>query len=181
MRYFVRESIGILVVAFIIFLLFRLVLGSHYVVSESMEPGIQSGQRLLVNKLAYKFREPLRGDIVYFKSVQSELSQMKRIIGLPGDIVEVRDGTVYLNGQELCEPYIADQSAYTITQYQVPPANFFVLADNRKIHDDSSTGWTLPVENIQGKAWIMTWPPVKWGDVGNYNLSSQIATFEATE
>jgi signal peptidase I len=103
---------------------------------------------------------------------------MKRVIGLPGDIVEVADGAVFLNGHQLKEPYTASPAHYTVAEYQVPPDSYFVLGDNRNNSNDSSTGWTVPGVNIQGRAWILTWPPTKWGEAGNYNLSSQLAAAE---
>jgi signal peptidase I len=136
MRSFVRELIGTLVIAIIVFLLLRLVVGSYAVISQSMEPGIQAGQRLLINKLAYKFHEPVRGDIVFYKSPEGDLDQMKRIIGLPGDIIEMHDRAVFLNGHQMTEPYVTNQAGYSIPEYQVPPGNYFVLGDNRNNSTD---------------------------------------------
>jgi signal peptidase I len=181
MRGFARELIWMLAITIVIFLGLRLVVGSYAVVSQSMEPGMQVGERLLVNKLAYKFHDPERGDIVYFKSPETNLNQMKRIIGLPGDIIQVSSGVVYLNGHQISEPYVHEIARYNVLEFQIPAANYFVLGDNRNNSNDSSTGWTVPADNILGKAWILTWPPNEWGAVGNYNLSLQLAAAEIND
>ena len=108
MRNFVKELIGTLIIAIVIFILLRLIVGSYAVISDAMEPGMQVGEHILINKIAYHFSEPERGDIVYYKSPNGDLDQLKRIIGLPGDIVEVKDNAVYVNGNKLKEPYIKD-------------------------------------------------------------------------
>ncbi len=179
MRNFVRELIGTLVIAIVIFILLRLVVGSDAVISDAMEPGLHVGERLLINKIAFRFDEPNRGDIVYYKSPNGDLDQMKRIIGLPGDIIEVKDRAVYIDGNKLNEPYVKDPPGYTLLAYQVPSNNYFVLGDNRNNSNDSSTGWTVPKENIMGRAWLFTWPPNKWGGVDNYPLSLQLPASNA--
>lgn len=176
MRNFVRELIGTLVIAIVIFIILRLVVGSYAVISDAMEPGLQVGERLLINKIAFRFEEPDRGDIVYYKSPNGDLDQMKRVIGLPGDIIEVKDKAVYVNGIELNEPYVKDPPGYTLLAYQVPSNHYFVLGDNRNNSNDSSTGWTVPKENVLGRAWLFTWPPDKWGGVDNYPLTQQISS-----
>ena len=174
MRNIVREFIITLVITLLIFLILRLVIGSYSVISQTMEPGLQIGQRLLINKAAYTFSQPQRGDIVYYTSPDGNLNQMKRIIGLPGDVIEIQDGKIAINGITVSEPYVTNPAAYTLLPYQVPPNNYFILGDNRNNSNDSSAGWTVPRDNLSGKAWIFTWPPDKWGSVGNFNLSSQL-------
>jgi len=176
MRNFVRELIGTLVIAIIIFILLRLVVGSYSVISDAMEPNLQVGERLLINKITYSFSQPDRGDIIYYKSPNGDLDQMKRIIGLPGDVVEVQDHVVSVNGVKLNEPYVSNAAGYTLLSYTVPANNYFVLGDNRNNSNDSSSGWTVPRENIQGRAWLFTWPPEKWGSVQNYPLSRQLTS-----
>jgi len=179
MRNFAKELIGTLVIAIVIFILLRLVVGSYAVISDAMQPSFQVGERLLINKMAYHFGEPERGDVVYYKSPNGDLDQLKRIIGLPGDIIEVRNNSVSINGIKLKEPYIKDPPGYTLLAYQVPTNNFFVLGDNRNNSNDSSTGWTVPRENILGRAWLFTWPPDKWGGVENYPLGQELTAAES--
>jgi signal peptidase I len=176
MRNIVKEFIITLAITLVLFLILRLVIGSYAVISQTMEPGMEIGQRLLINKVAYVFSQPQRGDIVYYSSPDGTRNQMKRIIGLPGDVVEIQDGVVSINGIKLSEPYVTNLAAYALLPYQVPPDNYFILGDSRNNSNDSSAGWTVPRDDIMGKAWIFTWPPVKWGGAGNVNLSSQLTS-----
>ncbi len=178
MRNFIRDLVITLAIAIVLFVVLRLVVGSYAVVSQTMEPGMEIGQRLLIAKLAYNYGDPERGDIVYYKSPDGDLNQLKRVIGLPGDIIEIRDGAVYLNGTKLIEPYVKKPAEYYLLSYQVPDGHYFILGDNRNNSSDSSSGWTVPRENIMGKAWICAWPPDKWGMAGNYPLSEQLSPAE---
>jgi signal peptidase I len=174
MRHIIRDLIITVVLAGLVFLLVRFVLGSYTVAGESMEPGLPKGQQLLIYRPAYAWSSPQRGDIVFFRSPEGNPFQLKRVLGLPGDLVEVRDNAVYINNTRLVEPYIIEQPQYTLEPFRVPPGNYFILGDNRNNSSDSSSGWTVPEENIQGRAWIITWPPSHWGGAGNYPLDSQL-------
>ena len=138
-----------------------------------MEPSFQEGQRVLVNKVVYYFREPQMGDvIVFWPPFDSEKPFFKRIIGLPGDSVEIKQGKVYIykNGNviELNEPNYIDPPRYTYDRNAVPENEYFVLGDNRNDSNDSHYGWTVPRQNIIGKAWLSIWPPGEWGLAPNY-------------
>lgn len=174
MRTFVRDLIGILVLAAIILVLLRLVVGTYSVVSQAMEPGLRVGESLLVNKLAYRIGEPSRGDIVHYVSTDGSSSGMKRIIGLPGDYIEIRNGAVYVNGVRLNEPYARNTPNFELMAYQVPPGYFFLMSDNRSLDFDSSENWIVHRDDIIGRAWVYTWPPDRWGKVENYPLNIQI-------
>jgi signal peptidase I len=178
MRTFARDFIGILVLASIIFVLLRLVVGACSVANQSMEPSLQAGECLLVNKMAYRFEEPSRGDVVHYRIPGQDDSGVKRIIGLPGDYVEIRNSSVYVNGIKLIEPYVKNQPSYDLLAYQVPPGCFLVLGDNRN-YNDPSESWIVPRDDIIGRAWIYTWPPDKWGKVQNYPLNTQMVAVEA--
>jgi signal peptidase I len=178
MRNTVRDLVGTLVLAAVLFFLLRLVVINYTVVSVSMQPGLYEGQRLLVSKMAYSFSEPNRGQIIVFRSPIDNKTLIKRVIGLPGDVVEVRNGKVYVNSLGLIEPYVKSAPQYTMPLTQVPPGNYFVMGDNRNNSNDSHTGWTVPRENIIGKPWIFTWPPDKWGLVDSYPLDSQVMAQE---
>jgi signal peptidase I len=179
MRNLTRDLVLTLVAAIVIFLLLRFVLGSFTVVGESMEPGLQKGQVLLIFKLAYQFSPPDRGDVVYYRTPEGDSSQLKRVIGLPGDVLDIRDGAVYINHTRLAEPYLKEQPNYDLPAFQVPPQSYFILGDNRNHSSDSSSGWTVPQENILGRAWIITWPPSKWGSAGNYPLDARLVSSSA--
>ncbi len=113
MKAFFREILAIVVLAIVIFILLQTTIQSTVVVGPSMQPDFQDGQRLLIIKAVYAFHEPERGDVIVFHSPNnSRIDYIKRIIGLPGDTVEIKDGAVYVNGSQLYEPYIADSPQY---------------------------------------------------------------------
>ena len=143
-----------------------------------MEPSLQDGQQLLINKVVYHLHEPERGDIIIFHPPPPYSPKatpfIKRIIALPGDTIEVKNGEVYVNGSKLDEPYIKELPTYNLQQKKIPENEYFVLGDNRNNANDSHTGWTVPRQNIIGKAWLSIWPPGEWGLVPNYSLKEQL-------
>ena len=178
MRTFLREAAVTLVLVAVAFFGIRATVQSNVVIGPSMEPGLNDGQRLLISKIIYWFSEPGRGDVITFHSPSgSRADFIKRIIGLPGDTIEVKGGAVYLNGSRLDEPYIADAPNYTLTERKVPDDSYFVLGDNRNSSNDSHNGWMVPHQNIIGKAWLSIWPPTEWGVVSHYPLREQLTSF----
>ncbi len=176
MKTLLREVLITLILAVVIFLGARATLQTYVILQTSMEPNFHEGQRLVVNKAVYWFGEPERGSVVIFKSLNERQGEfIKRIIGLPGDTVEVKGGAVYVNGVKLDEPYIKSPPRYTMAELEVPEDSYFVLGDNRNQSNDSHNGWLLPRENIIGKAWLSTWPPDDWGTVPDYPLDEQLA------
>jgi signal peptidase I len=147
-----------------------------------MEPNFYTGQRLLVSKIVYNFHEPERGDVVVlWPPYEVEHPYIKRIIGLPGERVEIREGQVYIHQSdgtvlELDETaYIEDPATRPYFGEIVPEGEYFVLGDNRNNTDDSRHGWTVPAENIVGKAWLSIWPPNMWGLAANHPFTEQVA------
>jgi signal peptidase I len=126
-----------------------------------MEPALRDGQYLLVNKLAYKFSHPRRGDIVVFPSPQDRRRVLiKRIVGLPGEEVAIVSGQVYINGVALDEPYILKANANGSWGPRVlGPNEYLVLGDNRDNSNDSRSFGPISEEDIIGKAWFSLWPP----------------------
>ena len=170
-----REILITLIVAVAVFFLLQITIQSSVVVGSSMNPTLEHGQRLLVNKLAYKFHPPERGDVIVFRSPNNQRTEfVKRVIAVPSDNVEVKSETVYVNGTQLYEPYIAAPPHYALSEQEVPQESYFVLGDNRNNSNDSHKGWTVPYQNIIGKAWLSIWPPDKWGTVPNYDLEEQV-------
>jgi len=128
----------------------------------SMNPTLQNGEYILVNKLAYKIGTPSRGDIIVFRLPGDESQDLiKRVIGLPGDTIHISDGVVTINGAKLQEPYIAQDPLY-FGDWAVPSGNLFVLGDNRNDSRDSHQWGLLPLENIIGKSVLIYWPPADW-------------------
>ncbi len=148
------------------------------VIGYSMEPSFQNKQQLLINKVVYYFNEPERGDVVILHPPSPYSSKttpfIKRIIALPGDTVAVKNGAVYVNGSKLDEPYIKEPPAYTFQPKKIPENEYFVLGDNRNNTSDSHNGWTVPRQNIIGKAWLSIWPPSEWALVPSYSLNEQL-------
>ena len=184
MRDFFREILIILIIAIVIFLLLNtaIVIPPSEVVSSSMEPTLQIGQRLMISKIAYAFHEPERGDIITFHPpFASEEPFIKRIIGLPGESVEIKGGIVYIHKEDgtvvpLDEPYITNPAKDAFQGDEIPENEYFVLGDNRNNSSDSRTGWTAKREDIIGKAWLSIWPPGEWGLVAHYSLQEQLVS-----
>ena len=162
-----RELIETAILTLAIFLVVRVALQNFKVEGESMEPNLQNNEYILVNKVDYMVQKPSRGDIVVFRAVpagQPNRDFIKRVIGLPGEVVAVHSRHVYINGRVLNEPYIngAHQPLYDWGPKRVPAGDYFVLGDNRNDSDDSHL-WTLspwlPRSDIVGKAWVSYWPP----------------------
>lgn len=161
---FIKEFIIILACAFVIAMLLRyFVVTACNVLSPSMVPTLQTGDRLLASRLAYTFDEPARGDIIIFTppdEYDEGIDYIKRVIALPGETVAVRNGYVYIDGEALAEPYIAERPLDDFGPVTVPPNEYFVLGDNRN-HSADSRYWHyhfVPAEDINGQAFFRFFP-----------------------
>lgn len=165
------EFLQTLLIAGLLFLAVNLVTARIRVEGNSMEPSLHDGEFVVVNRLAYRWSEPARGDIVVFRfPLDPDRRFIKRIIGLPGDMVRVEGGRVFVGGVPLEEPYIAAQPRYT-GQWTVGPQEVFVLGDNRNNSSDSQNWGMLPFEDILGKAVLVYWPPSELGLIPHYELA----------
>ena len=179
MRTFFREILITIALALAIFFIARGTIQTYEVFMTSMEPSFYEGQRVVVNKAAYWdwIGAPERGDVIIFNAPDSSNEDfIKRVIAIPGDTVEVRNRTVYVNEVALDEPYIMSQPSYSMPSRTVPEGQYFVLGDNRNRSNDSHNGWFVPRSDIHGKAWLSTWPPELWGVIPEYPLGNQIAS-----
>jgi len=155
---FFWEVLQTLVMAVILYFMIDAVVGRVRVENISMQPTLHQDQFILVNKLAYRLGTFQRGDIIVFHFPgDPKEDYIKRVIGLPGESIEIRDEHVYVNGQMLDESYIAAQPNY-IKEYQVPDDGVFVLGDNRNQSSDSHLWGYVPKGNVVGKALIIYWP-----------------------
>ena len=190
---FLRELPVLIVVAFLLALLIKTFLVQAFdIPSESMVPTLQVGDRVLVNKVVYRLHPPRRGDIIVFAEPhpgpQDERGwwdsfthwltdglgvtqdptkdYIKRVIALPGETVEVREGVVYVDGRPLDEPYVNDiQDVSSFGPHTVPDDSLFVMGDNRTNSQDSrSLLGDIPLDKIVGKAFVVIWPPseLRW-------------------
>jgi signal peptidase I len=155
-----------LVLSLILFLVINAISARIRVDGSSMEPTLHNGEFVIVNKLAYKLDEPKLGDIIVFHFPRDpDQEYIKRVIGVPGDKVVIEDGKVYVNGNEIDEPYISAPPAYTASRWDVPEGNLFVLGDNRNNSSDSHSWGMVPLEYVVGKALFIYWPLEEWGIV----------------
>lgn len=138
----------------------------------SMRPTLQTGEYVLVNRLAYRFGEPQRGDIIVFRApISPEEDLIKRVIGLPGEAVKIESGSVYVNDAALAEPYIAASPNYS-GKWSVPADHLFVLGDNRNDSSDSHSWGLVPIENVIGKAVLIYWPPPEWNLINGIQVAN---------
>ena len=127
----------------------------------SMEPGIHDRDRILVDHVSYMFLDVSRGDVVVLRyPLDPSLDYIKRVIGLPGDEIVIANGRVYINGDQLTEPYVEDASIepWTSMRTTVRPGHYFVLGDNRKRSSDSREFGQVPFEYLRGKVRLRLWP-----------------------
>ena len=142
---------------------------ARYIPSSSMEPTLEINDRLIIEKISYRLRSPQRGDVVVFsppKTLQQQgfkVAFIKRVIGLPGDKVEVKGGKVYVNDQALRENYIEEAPEYKYGPAKVPEGEYLVLGDNRNNSSDSHVWGFVPRKNLIGRAGIRFWPPNRLG------------------
>jgi len=166
----IREIIETLLLTFFIFWIVNSLIGRYRIDGSSMNPTLFNGEYLIISNFAYKLDDPQRGDIIVFHHPQSELNLIKRLIGLPGDVVEIQNGIVRVNGVMLDEPYIQASPAYS-SSWVVPDGQYFVLGDNRNQSSDSHAWGFLPKDHILGKALLIYWPPEKWMMIPHHAFS----------
>ncbi len=160
LAHWLREVLETIIPAVIIALVINLFLAqATQVYGQSMEPNLHHSQRLVVEKVSYHFHGPRRGDVVVLKSSKHDSELLiKRVVGLPGERVEIHDGLVYIDGVPLAEPYLTQRTGGHIEPIVVPPLHVYVLGDNRSFSNDSRSFGPVPLENIVGRAWISYWP-----------------------
>lgn len=152
---------GALLAAFIVK---TLLIQAFYIPSLSMYPTLDKGDRVLVNKLSYKAHDVHRGDVVVFERPENAGAEgikdlIKRVIGLPGDVIEARDGVVYINDRALREPYVdkGDQTD-NLSRRKVPAHHLFVMGDNRNDSEDSRIFGAIDEDLVVGRAFVRIWP-----------------------
>jgi signal peptidase I len=176
------ETIVIVLIAVILFVGLRISIQTYIVYGPSMEPNYWEDEWIIVDKLAYKFHTPQTGDIIVFQPpISSTKPFIKRIIGLPGESVEIKNGVVYvhkLDGSivKMDEPYINEPFIANYKSGVIPAGEYFVMGDNRNNSSDSRGGWLASRDKIIGKAWISIWPPRLWGLAPTYRQPAAVTT-----
>jgi signal peptidase I len=160
-----REIVETVVFTLVIYVFVRTFLLENYrVIGSSMEPTLLEGQFLVINKLEYRFHGPDRGDIVVFRDPNNPgRNLIKRAIGLPGEVVEIRSGTVVVDGRALEESYLPRLGTYSRPPSELGPQAYFVLGDNRNNSSDSHNWGPVPASRLVGQAWFCYWPVQHWG------------------
>jgi len=164
----IRETVETVVIALVLaFLIRSFIVETFWIPSGSMEPTLMVGDRIMAYKIFYGINRVKRGDIIIFKfPLDPKKDFVKRVIGLPGDTIEIRKKEVYVNKKRLIEPYAVHSdnwdTGFPRDEYgpvKVPPDSLFVLGDNRDSSEDSRYWGYVPKENIIGKAFLIYWPP----------------------
>jgi signal peptidase I len=161
----VREIIETIVLTLLMFLIIRFAIQNFNVDGTSMEPNLHNGELILVDKWTYLFRPPARGDVIVFVAPpHPDMDYVKRVIGVPGDVITIRDTVVIVDGVTLNETYVDPRNQgnlfanKNITNLVVPPNDYFVLGDNRAVSSDSRDWGFVPKANIIGRAAFVYWP-----------------------
>ncbi|MBP2662991.1 MAG: spsB [Firmicutes bacterium] len=153
--------ISILIAIVLAFFIRYFIVELYMVEGPSMRPTLVNGERLVVNKFIYRFKTPERGEVLVFRYPRDPSRDfIKRVIAVPGDTVEIKDGRVFLNGQLLNEPYILERIKGSYPAVTVPDGHIYVMGDNRNNSEDSrfkDVGF-VPLELIKGKAVTVFWP-----------------------
>jgi signal peptidase I len=157
------DLVETLILSVILFLGINAISARIRVESISMQPTLYAGDLVLVNRLAYKFSPPHRGDVIIFHYPLDPNREpyIKRVIGVPGDRIQVGGGRMLINGIDVEESYLMDKPTYA-GSWVVPQDSLFVLGDNRNRSSDSHSWGMVPLENVMGKALVLYWPPDHW-------------------
>ncbi|MFZ3170456.1 MAG: signal peptidase I [Carboxydocellales bacterium] len=163
---FLSETLEALVVAAVLAAVIRFfIFQPFYIPSGSMEPNLIPGDRIIANKFIYRFKEPARGDVMVFQFPKDpERDFIKRIIGLPGDMIEIRNSELFINNQLIKEPYLPKGLRFSnFGPFTVPADAYFMMGDNRNNSDDSRFWGEMPKKYIRGKAVLVYWPFSRMG------------------
>jgi signal peptidase I len=173
-----REIVETIALALLIFIVIHFVVQSYHVEGPSMQPGLNTNEYVVVNKMAYLFHAPERGDVIVFHFPRDTRQDfIKRIIGIPGDTVQIDSTHVWVNGVLLNEPYISAPANPVAKIWKVPPGDYIVMGDNRLVSDDSRYWDYVPKDFIVGKAVMVSWPLPNWQFINTYpTVYAQIKT-----
>ena len=173
-RTFLVDTLQTIALSLLLFFAINALTARIRVDSVSMSGTLFPGDFVLVNKMAYRFGDLDRGDIVVFDPpITSTEPYIKRVVGLPGDVIAIRNGQVYVNNELLPEPYISS-AIRSGGEWRVPDDAFFAMGDNRNNSSDSRAWGTVPMENILGEAVFVYWPPQQWGALAPSAVAAEV-------
>jgi signal peptidase I len=163
-RWEILDTIRTLTLAVMFYAIINLATVRVVVDGPSMRPTLASGEWIIINRLAYKLGAPQRGDVIVFLPPTNAQTDdlIKRIIGLPGETVEIRSGKIYVDGAQLTEEYAKGKS-FPDNRWDLGPDQLFVMGDNRELSLDSRSFGPIRAETVVGKSLLIVWPPAEWG------------------
>ncbi len=169
---FLADLLETLILSVVLFVGINAITARVRVDGSSMDPSLKNGQFVLVNKVGYKIGQPERGDVIVFYFPRDPNQEyIKRLIGLPGDVIKIANKVVTINGKEIKEGYIADSPLYA-GEWTVPADHYFVLGDNRNNSYDSHNWGPVPADYVVGKATLVYWPFSDFGLIEHIPLAA---------
>jgi signal peptidase I len=171
---FLDELLRTVIFIVVVTVLFDMAIPRSLVDGRSMQPTFEDAERLIVSRVHYLIAAPERGDIIVFNSVDSldpDVMLIKRVIGLPGDHIEIRDHQVYVNNAPVAEPYILEDcnSRCSDNEWFLGEGEYFVMGDNRNNSSDSRRFGAVPINHIVGRVVFRYWPPERIGLINHQN------------
>jgi len=124
----------------------------------SMQPNFYAGYRVMTEKVSYYLHLPRRGDVVVVERPENEGNLIKRVIGLPGETIEVRNGHAIINGEPIDEPWVANFGGRDVASTRIPEDHIFIMGDNRPVSRDSREIGPVQIDSIIGRGWFVYWP-----------------------
>jgi signal peptidase I len=160
-RQVVREILTTILPALLLALLVNMYVGEAVAIKDgpSMQPNLYRGDRMLTEKISYRFHPPRRGDVVIVDRPGNEVTLVKRVVAVAGETIEVRNGHTFINGQPIDEPWVTHFGGPGYGPELVPENHVFVLGDNRAVSRDSRAIGPVPVDAVRGRVVAVYWPP----------------------
>jgi len=165
---FFREVLETVLPAIVLAFLITHFVGERTVVlGQSMEPNLHQDEQLIIDKLSYRFRQPARGEIVVVAMGEGEIPLIKRVVGLPGETLQIENNRVLIDGETLSEPYLGNIVQRDYGPITVAEGHVFVMGDNRNYSRDSRSIGAVTLDRIIARAWVRVWPFEEMGLLTN--------------
>jgi signal peptidase I len=176
--HFTREIVELVVITLLLFVVIRFVVRGYHMQSPNMQPNISQNAYIMANRTSYLFSKPQRGDVVVLHDpLDTNVDDMVRVIGLPGDDIKVDSTHVLVNGVSLNEPYVSKEYNPEGKEWKIPAGAYFVLNDNRQFVNDSRNWGTVTFDSIVGKAVLVFWPTNQIGFIDTHSsVFNQVKT-----